>query len=62
MERASGAVEGANTEFLNMQSLLGISATNARSLQENLRLARDYAAGIGGRAPLVGAGRNGGPF
>jgi hypothetical protein len=62
MERASGAVEGANTEFLNMQSLLGISANNARTLQENLRLARDYAAGIGGRAPLVGAGRNGGPF
>jgi hypothetical protein len=62
MQQTSGAVEGANTEFLNMQSLLGQSATNAQALQNALRNARDYAAGVGGRRPLVGVGQNGGPF
>jgi DNA-binding transcriptional MerR regulator len=57
MQQASGATEDANVEFLNMQSLLGVSAANAKAIQDALRNARDYAAGIGGRAPLVGLGQ-----
>jgi hypothetical protein len=57
LQQASGATEEANVEFMNMQSLLGVSARNAKSIQDSLRNARDYAAGIGGRQPLVGLGQ-----
>jgi uncharacterized protein with PIN domain len=57
LQKSGAAASEAEAQFLNMQSVLGISAANSRALQENLRLARDYAAGIGGRAPLVGAGQ-----
>jgi hypothetical protein len=62
LQKAEEAAGQAGDQFLNMESVLGRSSANARALQENLRLARDYAAGVGGRAPLVGVGQTGGPF
>jgi hypothetical protein len=32
------------------------AAYSASILRENLRMSNDYAAGLGGRAPLVGRG------
>jgi hypothetical protein len=62
LRQAQDTTKATTDQFWTMESVLGRSSANARALQENLRLARDYAAGVGGRRPLVGAGQTGGPF
>jgi chromosome segregation ATPase len=57
LDQAGDKAEESADQFWTMESVLGRSSANAKALQENLRLARDYAAGIGGRQPLVGAGQ-----
>jgi hypothetical protein len=56
LQGQQGEIDKASLALDNYRSIMDDAAYSASILRENLRMSNDYAAGLGGRAPLVGRG------